>query len=140
MMRRTTLLMASLLFSGLLVACSTDDSSFPSKKMNRVDVLPKEAADSEEPMIIEDHDIQAYRDVLDSINWQPEEMTEVSEPDVKAVLFYELDKGMPERLVEHEIRFAEDGTAEIASNLETERYALLEAPEAETLRQLVEQK
>lgn len=139
-MRRTTLLMASLLISGLLVACSTDDSSFPSKKLTRVDVSTEEAADSEVPMIIEDYDIQAYRDVLDSINWQPEEMKEVSEPDVKAVLFYELDKGMPERLVEHKIRFEEDGTAVIASNLETERYALLEAPEAETLRQLMEQK
>lgn len=139
-MRRTTLFMACMMISGLLVACSTDDSSFPSKKLTRVDVLTNEAADSEVPMIIEDQDIQAYRDMLDSINWQPEEMPEVSEPDVKAVLFYELDKGMPERLVEHDIRFAEDGTAEIASNLESERYALLDAPEAETLLQLVERK
>lgn len=139
-MRRTTLFMACMMIFGLLVACSTDDSSFPSKKLTRVDVLTNEAADSEVPMIIEDQDIQAYRDVLDSINWQPEEMPEVSEPDVKAVLFYELDKGMPERLVEHDIRFAEDGTAEIASNLESERYALLDAPEAETLLQLVERK
>jgi hypothetical protein len=72
--------------------------------------------------------------VLEGIDWQPEKSIAAKELDVTAILFYEVDKNMPERLFEHRIAFIEDGTAEIWSNNEAERYGVLSAEEAEALK------
>lgn len=141
-MRRHIVTGIGIALVGLIAAVyfAEEPTSFPAKKLVRVDVLPnKDAKGAEDHMIASDTDLAEYREVLDAIDWQPNNISTIANADVEAILLYELDKNMPERLVEHDIRFAADGTAEINSNLETERYAVLDEAAAGALQKLVDQ-
>ncbi|MGO1059249.1 hypothetical protein ACTL32_08990 [Planococcus sp. FY231025] len=102
--------------------------------LNRVDVFTE--GEPEERVIADEETLAIYRDVLADIDWETGNAKDVLDADYTAVLFNELEKNMPERLFEHRIAFAEDGTAEIESNNEEEGYGVLNAASAETLQTL----
>lgn len=133
MKRRVLLLMGSIAFGTLAAGCTT--AEYQPDQLTRVDVFRGDAG-AEEQILVDEEALASYREVLEGIDWQPEKSAAAVDLDVTAVLFYEVDKNMPERLFEHRIAFTEDGTAEIWSNNEAERYAVLGAEDAETLQEL----
>lgn len=123
---------------GMLTACAAEEYS--PEQLTRVDVLsPGNRGNSEEHIIVDENALEEYREVLAAVDWQPDRAKSAGKPDVTAVLFYEVDKNLPERLFEHNISFSEDGTAVIASNNEEEGYGTLSESAAETLRSMFKQ-
>ena len=98
------------IFIFVLMGCSENESEDVGK-LTRVDVFKM----NDEEMIIADQDtIDVLSQVFEQIEWEQNVKVEMSrKEDVKIVLFMEVDKNMPERLVEYFIWFEGNGTATI---------------------------
>lgn len=131
-MKKWRFALIGLMGAGLLAAASIFADT--GDQLTRVDIFTE--GEAEEQIIADEEALTVYRDVLAEIDWETDTAKEVIDADYTAVLFYELEKNMPERLFEHRIAFAEDGTAEIESNNEEEGYGVLDAASAETLHTL----
>ncbi|WP_163539242.1 hypothetical protein [Gracilibacillus sp. YIM 98692] len=117
----------------LLAACSGQEKG----ELTRVDVqkVDKEGNYEEVVMITDNESIELLKKTFEDIKWDDKVVNMARKADVKATLFYEYDKNMPERLVEYEIWFNENtGTAEIVSNNEKEGYGELDKENTNILR------
>lgn len=124
----TFLLVVIVLFTG----CMAEEKG----QLTRVDVEYISGKDGYVTMITESESIEVLRTVFEKIKWTPSiDLNMVSKADVKATLFFEFDKNMPERLYEYEIWFNEnDGTVTVLSNNEKEGYGVLDKDNARILQ------
>ncbi|MCR8848400.1 hypothetical protein NQ095_08305 [Rossellomorea sp. SC111] len=117
----------------LLAACSGQEKG----ELKRVDIQKaNKEGNYEEVVMITDHEsIELLKKLFEDIKWDDKEVNMARNPDVKATLFYEYDKNMPERLVEYEIGFHESsGTTTIVSSNENQSYGELDKDNTKTFR------
>ncbi|PAK33732.1 hypothetical protein CHI08_26115 [Peribacillus simplex] len=88
-------------------------------------------------MITDSESIELLREAFKQIKWDNRMVKIARKPDLKATLFYTFDENMPERLVEYEIWFNENGTATIISNNENKSYGELDKESAKTLTNIL---
>lgn len=114
-MRKWLLPLASI-FVFILMGCSGNEKEEEVGKLTRVDVFKM----NEEEMIIADQEtIDVLNKAFEQIKWEHNVKAEMSrKEDVKVVLFMEVDKNMPESLVEYFIWFEGNGTAIIMNRNE----------------------
>ena len=130
-----------IIFTMLLMGCTnTGSKEFNFKQLTRVDVEVVKADESYEEavMITDEETIDVLRKIFKEIQWEPNAEPKMARmEDVKATLFFEYDKNMPERLVEYEIWFNQsNGTAIIMSNNEIEGFGTLDKDHAQTLESI----
>lgn len=118
-------------FMLLLVGCMGEDK----EQLTRVDVQKNDAEEKYEDalMITDKESIELLSEAFKKIKWDNRMVKIARKPDLKATLFYTFDENMPERLVEYEIWFNENGTATIISNNENKSYGELDKESAKTL-------
>ncbi|MFJ5770568.1 hypothetical protein [Psychrobacillus sp. NPDC093180] len=107
-MKKWLLPLASI-FVFILMGCSGNEKEEEVGKLTRVDVFKM----NEEEVIIADQEtIDVLNKAFEQIEWEQNVKAEMSrKEDVKVVLFMEVDKNMPESLVEYFIWFEGNGTA-----------------------------
>ena len=135
-------LTVSIVFSIFLIGCTNKvPKEFNLNQLTRVDVEVVKANESyEEPVMITDKEtIDVLRKTFKQIKWEPNvEPKMARKEDVKATLFFEYDKNMPERLFEYKIWFNQNNdTATIISNIESENYGILDKDNAQTLETIL---
>ncbi|MGW6302549.1 hypothetical protein [Peribacillus butanolivorans] len=118
-------------FMLLLVGCMGEDTG----QLTRVDVQKNDAEEKyEEALMITDNEsIELLSEAFKQIKWDNRMVKMARKPDLIATLFYTFDENMPERIVEYEIWFNENGTATIISNNENKSYGELDKESAKTL-------
>ena len=119
---------------------NTASKEFNFNQLTRVDVEVGKGDESYEEavMITDEETIDVLRKIFKEIQWEPNAEPKMARmEDVKATLFFEYDKNMPERLVEYEIWFNQsNGTATIMSNNEIEGFGTLDKDHAQTLERI----
>ncbi|MCP1495119.1 PBP1b-binding outer membrane lipoprotein LpoB [Peribacillus frigoritolerans] len=122
-------------FMLLLVGCMGEDTG----QLTRVDVQKNDAEEKYEEtlMITDSESIELLREAFKQIKWDNRMVKIARKPDLKATLFYTFDENMPERLVEYEIWFNENGTATIISNNENKSYGEFDKESAKTLTNIL---
>lgn len=115
----------------LLVGCMGEDT----EQLTRVDVqkIDAEGKYEEALMITDNESIELLSEAFKQIKWDNRMVKMARKPDLNATLFYTFDENMPERIVEYEIWFNENGTAIIISNNENKSYGELDNEGAKTL-------
>ncbi|MFD4818594.1 hypothetical protein [Peribacillus butanolivorans] len=115
----------------LLVGCMGEDT----EQLTRVDVqkIDAEGKYEEALMITDNESIELLSEAFKQIKWDNRMVKMARKPDLNATLFYTFDENMPERIVEYEIWFNENGTATIISNNENKSYGELDNEGAKTL-------
>ncbi|PGS51777.1 hypothetical protein [Bacillus sp. AFS041924] len=115
-------------FVFLLAGCKPEGKG----NLTRVDVF----IENKNEIIIEDEDtVTLIEDLSKQIKWEPNKVQKMArKEDTKAVFFYEVEKGMPERLYEYSIWFNESGTATIISDDKKEGYGELDKNNAKALK------
>jgi hypothetical protein len=115
----------------LLVGCMGEDT----EQLTRVDVqkIDAEGKYVEALMITDNESIELLSEAFKQIKWDNRMVKMARKPDLIATLFYTFDENMPERIVEYEIWFNENGTATIISNNENKSYGELDNESAKTL-------
>ena len=131
-----------IIFTMLLMGCTnTGSKEFNFKQLTRVDVEVVKADESYEEavMITDEETIDVVRNIFKEIQWEPNAEPKMARmEDVKATLFFEYDKNMPERLFEYEIWFNQrNDTATIISNNEKEGFGTLDKDHAQTLKKIL---
>jgi hypothetical protein len=114
-----------------IVGCTTVGKG----ELTRIDVFIENRGDTH----IQDKDTLALlENLIEQVNWEPIKVPSMArEADVKAVFFYEVEKNMPERLYEYQIRFNEAAsTATMISNDEKAGYGELDNANAKTLKDI----
>lgn len=103
------------IFVFILMGCSGNEGEDVGE-LTRVDVFKM----NDEEMIIADQEtIDVLNQAFEQIEWEQNVKAEMSrKEDVKVVLFMEVDKNMPESLVEYFIWFEGNGTATIINRNE----------------------
>jgi hypothetical protein len=111
----------------LLVACSWKEKG----ELTRVDVF----IENQNDIHIQDEDtLTLLEKAFEQIKWDNKVVDMARGSDVEATFFYTFDENMPERLVEYEIWFNENGTATIVSNAENKSYGKLDKGNTENLK------
>lgn len=101
-------------------------------------VMQKDGKYGEESMISDKKTLDQLKSIVNEIKWEKGTIPSMArEGDVKAVLFYEVEKNMPERLYEYEIWFNENGKAEFLGSDEDERYGRLNKEKSKLLKKLL---
>ncbi|MFF5400191.1 hypothetical protein ACFY5J_22890 [Peribacillus butanolivorans] len=115
----------------LLVGCKGEDT----EQLTRVDVqkIDAEGKYEEALMITDNESIELLSEAFKQIKWDNRMVKMARKPDLNATLFYTFDENMPERIVEYEIWFNENGTATIISNNDNKSYGELDNESAKTL-------
>ncbi|WP_152952255.1 hypothetical protein [Peribacillus butanolivorans] len=105
------------------------------EQLTRVDVqkIDAEGKYEEALMITDNESIELLSEAFKQIKWDNRMVKMARKPDLNATLFYTFDENMPERIVEYEIWFNENGTAIIISNNENKSYGELDNEGAKTL-------
>ncbi|KRF63238.1 hypothetical protein ASG99_22475 [Bacillus sp. Soil768D1] len=118
-------------FMLLLVGCMGEDT----EQLTRVDVqkIDAEGKYVEALMITDNESIELLSEAFKQIKWDNRMVKMARKPDLIATLFYTFDENIPERIVEYEIWFNENGTATIISNNENKSYGELDNESAKTL-------
>jgi hypothetical protein len=121
-------------FMTLLVGCMGEEKG----QLTRVDVqkINPDGDYGDVVMITDNESIELLRTAFEKVNWEPDIVPNMArKADVKATLFFEFDKNMPERLSEYEIWFNKNAdTATIISNNEKEGYGELDKDNAGILK------
>jgi hypothetical protein len=121
-------------FMTLMVGCMGEEKG----QITRVDVQKINPFGNygDVVMITDNESIELLRTAFEKVNWEPDIVPNMArKADVKATLFYEFDKNMPERLYEYEIWFNEHAdSATIISNNEKEGYGELDKDNADILK------
>ncbi|MBO9128532.1 hypothetical protein [Bacillus sp. 165] len=129
-------LLASVLFVILTIfsGCGKEQ-----QKLTRVTFqeLQKDGTFGEESVIADKKTLEKLASIVDEIKWEKAIPSMAREGDVKAVLYYEEEKNMPERLYEYEIWFNKNGKAEFLSNDKEKSYGKLNKNKSETLKKLL---
>ena len=135
-------LIISIVFAVFLIGCTNKvpkESNL--NQLTRVDVEVVKANENyeESVMITDKETIDVLRKAFKQIKWEPNvEPKMARKEDVKATLFFEYDKNMPERLFEYKIWFNQNNdTATIISNNESENYGTLDKDDAQTLETIL---
>jgi hypothetical protein len=111
----------------LLVACSWKEKG----ELTRVDVF----IENQNDIHIQDEDtLTLLEKIFEQIKWDNKVVDMARESDVEVTFFYTFDEKMPERLVEYEIWFNENGTATIVSDAENKSYGKLDKGNTENLK------
>ncbi|WP_129692221.1 hypothetical protein [Gottfriedia acidiceleris] len=98
--------------------------------------LQKDGNYGEESIISDQKTLEKLASIADEIKWEKTFPSMAKEGDVKAVLYYDEKKNMPERMYEYEIWFNENGKAEFLSH-EEKSYGKLNKNKSETLKKLL---
>ncbi|WP_416118278.1 hypothetical protein [Peribacillus butanolivorans] len=105
------------------------------EQLTRVDVqkIDAEGKYVEALMITDNESMELLSEAFKQIKWDNRMVKMARKPDLIATLFYTFDENIPERIVEYEIWFNENGTATIISNNENKSYGELDNESAKTL-------
>ncbi|QED46587.1 hypothetical protein [Cytobacillus dafuensis] len=123
-------------FIVLMAGCMKEEKG----QLTRVDVQKMNPDGNYEDvfMITDSETIERITTVIENIKWEPNKDKEAEmarKADVKATLFFEYNKDMPERLNEYDIWFGENnGTATIISNNKDEGFGSLDKDNAHILK------
>jgi hypothetical protein len=124
-------------FIVLLVGCMGEEKG----QLTRVDVqkINPDGNYGDVVMITDNESIGLLRTAFEKVKWEPDTVPNMArKADVKATLFFQYDKNMPERLYEYEIWFNESAdTATIISNNEKEGYGELDKDNAGILKNVL---
>ncbi|MED3550021.1 hypothetical protein [Cytobacillus praedii] len=143
MSRKTKLsLTISIIFAMFLIGCmEKTPKEFHINQLTRVDVevVKTDKNYEEAEMITDEGTIERLRKIFKQVEWEPSAEPKMARmEDVKATLFFEYDKNMPERLFEYEIWFNQrNNTATIISNNEKEGFGTLDKDHAQTLKNIL---
>ncbi|MGN7398210.1 hypothetical protein ACTHO0_00030 [Cytobacillus praedii] len=143
MSRKTKISLAiSIIFAIFLIGCmNKSPKEFHFNQLTRVDVEVVNADENYEEavMITDEETIERLRKIFKQVEWEPNAEPKMARmEDVKATLFFEYDKNMPERLFEYEIWFNQrNDTATIISNNEKEGFGTLDKNHAQTLKKIL---
>ncbi|MED3575084.1 hypothetical protein [Cytobacillus praedii] len=143
MPRKTKISLAiSIIFAIFLIGCmNKSPKEFHFNQLTRVDVEVVNADENYEEavMITDEETIERLRKIFKQVEWEPNAEPKMARmEDVKATLFFEYDKNMPERLFEYEIWFNQrNDTATIISNNEKEGFGTLDKDHAQTLKKIL---
>ncbi|EIJ78760.1 hypothetical protein PB1_14419 [Bacillus methanolicus PB1] len=123
-------------FTLLLIGCRSD-----LKQLTRVDVqeVKSDGSYSQAVMITDKDTVNMLNKIFEKIEWEQYVEAKMSrKEDVKAILFFEIDENMLEKLVEYLIWFnQENGTATIISSDETENFGILDKDHAKELKKVL---
>ena len=130
-----------IIFVMFLVGCINKvPNKFDLKQLTRVDieVVKEDGSYEESIMITDERTMDTIRKAFKQINWNPNaEPKMVRQEDVKAILYFEYDENMPERLFEYQIWFIQSNdTATIISNNEKEGFGTLDKENAQALESI----
>lgn len=109
------------------------------KQLSRVDVqkINSDGSFGDDTMITDKDSVDLLRKTFVQIEWEKNAKVEMSRrEDVKANLFFDWDKNMPERIFEYSIWFETGGTATIIVKDES-AYGRLDKENAQTLNDLI---
>lgn len=100
-----------------------------------VEVVKEDGSYEESVMITDKKTVDIIRKAFKQIKWNPNAEPKMARnEDVKATLFFNYDKNMPERLYEYQIWFEQNNdTATIISKNEKEGYGTLDKQHAQAL-------
>lgn len=131
--------MAFLIF---LIGCSNKGSKEVNlNQLTRIDVEVVNADESYEEavMITDEETLEVVRKSFKQIKWEPNTEPKMArKEDVKATLFFEYDRNMPERLFEYQIWFNQrNDTATIISNNKKEGFGALGKENAQILEKIL---
>jgi hypothetical protein len=126
----------------LIIGCRNQfPNAFNLDQLTRVDVeVAKEDGNyGEAEMITDEESINMLRKTFKQIKWEPNTEPKMArEEDVKATLFFEYDRNMPERLFEYQIWFNQsNNAATIISNNSREGYGALDKDHAQILESIL---
>jgi len=110
------------------------------KKLTQVtyQVMQKDGNYGEESIISDKKTLNQLASIFDEIKWEKGTIPSMARKgDVKAVLFYEVEKDMPEKLYEYEIWFNENGKAEFLGSDKDESYGTLNKDKSKLLKKLL---
>lgn len=143
MSRKTKISLAiRIIFAIFLIGCMNKaPKEFHLNQLTRVDVEVVKADENYEEavMITDEETIERLRKIFKQVEWEPNAEPKMARmEDVKATLFFEYDKNMPERLFEYKIWFNQrNDTATIISNNEKEGLGTLDKDHAQTLKKIL---
>ncbi len=109
------------------------------KKLSRVDVqlINSDGSFVDETIIADKDSVDLLRQIFVQIEWEQDKKVTMSRrEDIKANLFIDWDKNMPERIFEYSIWFETGGNATITVKDES-AYGRLDKENAETLKDLI---
>ena len=100
--------------------------------------MQKDGNYGEESIISDKKTLNQLASIFDEIKWEKGTIPSMARKgDVKAVLFYEVEKDMPEKLYEYEIWFNENGKAEFLGSDKDESYGTLNKDKSKLLKKLL---
>jgi uncharacterized protein YcfL len=122
------------ILSFFIIGCSNND-----EKLTRVEFqqLYSENSYKEPLMILDQHTLEELTAIFNQIKWEQQIKAEMArEEDLKATLFVEKNKNLPEQLIEYLIWFNADGSATIINRMDHE-LGSLENKESAKLEKIV---
>lgn len=122
------------ILSIFIIGCSNND-----EKLTRVEFqqLYSENSYKEPLMILDQHTLEELTAIFNQIKWEQQIKAEMArEEDLKATLFVEKNKNLPEQLIEYLIWFNADGSATIINRMDHE-LGSLENKESAKLEKIV---
>lgn len=120
--------------SFFIIGCSNNG-----EKLTRVEFqqLYSENSYKEPLMILDQHTLEELTAIFNQIKWEQQIKAEMArEEDLKATLFMEKNKNVPEQLIEYLIWFNADGSATIINRMDHE-LGSLENKESAKLEKIV---
>lgn len=128
------------IFITTLIGCSHKvPEDFDLTKLTRVDVyISKDEQSDHEVIITEDEKIKTLRKIFAKIEWEQNIKVEMTrKEDVKATLFFSLDKNMPETLFEYFIWFNQGDISATIIDRENNAMGTLEKEYTQTLKDIL---
>ncbi|WHY79864.1 hypothetical protein QNH20_12250 [Neobacillus sp. WH10] len=123
-----------------LIGCSNEvPKEFDLNQLTRVDIqiFADEHSDNE-IIISEEEKIKTLREVFAKIEWEQNVKAKMArKEDVKATLFFNFDKNMPERLFEYFIWFNQGDASVTIIDREKNALGTLEKEDAQTLKDIL---
>ncbi|MCI2252775.1 hypothetical protein L2D08_00180 [Domibacillus sp. PGB-M46] len=121
----------------LIAGCSESEES----DLTRIDVerFEENQLVGETATIIKKEEVKALEKVFKQAKWEPGTQAAMATmEDVRVVLFFEQDAGMPERLQTYRIWLHEKGTAEIIGEKEEEGYGTMSKESVNELKKVIQ--
>ncbi|WNS81531.1 hypothetical protein RRU94_12095 [Domibacillus sp. DTU_2020_1001157_1_SI_ALB_TIR_016] len=89
--------------------------------------------------IVKKEEVKALEKVFKQVKWEPgTQVSMATMEDVKVILFFEEEAGMPERLQTYRIWLHEKGTAEILGEQEDEGYGTMSKESVNELKKVIQ--
>ncbi|MEH7441307.1 hypothetical protein V7201_03140 [Bacillus sp. JJ1122] len=123
-----------------IIGCANEvPEEFDLNQLTRVDVQIFTGENSDNEIIItEEEKIKALRDLFAGIEWEQNVKSEMArKEDVKATLFFTIDKNMPERLYDYLIWFNQDVASATVIDREKNALGTLDKEDAQKLKDIL---